>query len=196
MIAIVDYGAGNVTSVARALGHLGRDCVVTADAAAVARAERIVVPGVGHFGATRALLDTGLGAVLARCIARRTPVLGICLGLQWLFESSREAPGVPGLGVFRGRCRPLPAAVKSPHVGWDQLDIDGSSRLLRGLSTGVYAYFAHSYCAPLVDDTVASCDYGEGHTAAVERGAVFGVQFHPEKSGEAGLTVLENFCAC
>ena len=196
MIAIVDYGAGNVTSVKRALEHLGHECVVTAGPEVVARAERIVVPGVGHFGATRAISATPLGAVLARRIAEGACVLGICLGMQWLFEASDEEPGLPGLGAFSGRCRPLPAAVKSPHVGWDQLEPAAPSRLLRGLAGGTYVYFTHGYCAPLVGETVAGCSYGAPHTAAVERGNLFGTQFHPEKSGQAGLTILENFCAC
>ncbi len=133
---------------------------------------------------------------LERAIAGGTPVLGICLGMQWLFEGSEEAPGLSGLALFAGRCRPLPATVKSPHVGWDQLDMSGPSRLLAGLSTGAYVYFTHAYCAPLVGETVASCGYGTPHTAALERGNLFAVQFHPEKSGDAGLQILNNFASC
>ncbi len=196
MIAVVDYGAGNVTSVKRALEHLGRECVVTSDADLVEGAERVIVPGVGHFGATAAFSSTALGAALERQVARGTCVLGVCLGMQWLFESSDEAPGQAGLGAFAGRCRSFPATVKSPHVGWDQLEIGATSRLLRGLSSGVFAYFSHSYRAPVVAETVASCGYGAPHSAAVERDNLFGVQFHPEKSGETGLAVLRNFCTC
>jgi glutamine amidotransferase len=196
VIAIVDYRAGNVTSVKRAVEHLGHQCTVTADPALVERAERIIVPGVGHFGATTAFSATDLGAALARQIARGTYLLGICLGMQWLFETSDEAPEVLGLGAFGGRCRPFPTAVKSPHVGWDQLEIGATSRLLRGLSSGVFVYFTHAYCAPLAPETVARCSYGAPHTAAVERDNLFGVQFHPEKSAEVGLAVLQNFCTC
>ena len=196
MIAVVDYGAGNVTSVQRALERLGRECLVTGDPVAVASAERVVVPGVGHFGATRALDESGLRQAIGRSIAERTPVLGICLGMQWLFEASDEEPDLPGLGAFRGCCSAFPANAKSPQVGWDQLRIAAPSRLLRGLPTGTYAYFTHGYYAPLVGETVASCDHGAPHTAVVERGNLFGTQFHPEKSGEAGLAMLENFCSC
>jgi len=196
VIAVVDYGAGNVISVQRALEHLGRECVVTGDPAAVESAERAIVPGVGHFGATSALAATGLRKAIEHRIAERTPVLGICLGMQWLFEASDEDPGLPGLGAFPGRCRAFPAPAKSPQVGWDQLEISAGSRLLRGLPSGTYAYFTHGYYAPLVGETVASCDHGAPHTAVVERGNLFGTQFHPEKSGDAGLAMLENFCSC
>jgi glutamine amidotransferase len=134
--------------------------------------------------------------VLRRRMDEGVCLLGICLGLQWLFESSEEAPQVPGLGALPGRCRPLPEWVKCPHMGWDELQVRGSSRLLRGVPVGAFAYFAHSYCAPVIDETAAVCDYGVCHSAAVERDNLFGVQFHPEKSAETGLTVLENFCSC
>jgi len=196
VIAVVDYGAGNVTSVQRALERLGHDCVVTGDSAVVESAERVIVPGVGHFGATTALVVSGLSEVIGRRIAERTPVLGICLGMQWLFEASDEDLGLTGLGAFPGRCRAFPADVKSPQVGWDQLRITAPSRLLRGLPSGTYAYFTHGYYAPLVGETVARCDHGAPHTAVVERGNLFGTQFHPENSGEAGLAMLENFCSC
>ncbi len=196
MIAVVDYGAGNVTSVRRALEHLGHECTVTADPAKVERAERVIVPGVGHFRATQTLASTGLTATLERAISQGNPVLGICLGMQWLFDSSAEAPELAGLGAIRGRCEPFPAGVKSPHVGWDQLEITPASRLLRGLSSGVFVYFTHGYCAPLVEETVASCSYGTPHSAALEHGNLFAVQFHPEKSADGGLLILENFCSC
>ena len=196
MIAVVDYRAGNVTSVKRAVEHLGHECIVTADPALIERAERVIVPGVGHFSATTAFSSTDLGVALARQIDRGTCVLGICLGMHWLFEASDEALGLSGLGALAGRCRPLPAAVKSPHVGWDQLEIGGVSRLLDGLSPGAFVYFTHGYCAPLVPETIASCSYGRPHSAAIERGNLFGVQFHPEKSGDVGLAILQNFCTC
>lgn len=196
MIAIVDYGAGNVTSVRRAFEHLGHGAVITSDAATVADAERVVVPGVGHFRATATLAGSPLGAAVAAQLERGTPLLGICLGLQWLFEASREAAGLTGLGAFAGCCGPLAAAVKSPHVGWDELEIVPESRLLAGLASGTSVYFAHSYCAPLVAETAAVCDYGVPFSAAVERDRLFGVQFHPEKSGQAGLAVLDTFCRC
>jgi glutamine amidotransferase len=196
VIAIVDYGAGNITSVKRAVEHLGHACTVTADAAAIESSDRIIVPGDGHFHATTALSANGLRAALERQISLQKPVLGICVGMQWLFQSSEEAEGVPGLGVFDGRCQRLPAKVKSPHVGWDQVDRRGETPLLRGVPSGQFVYFSHAYYAPLVEATVAGCNYGETFSAAVERGSLYGVQFHPEKSGDVGLAILENFCTC
>lgn len=196
MIAIVDYGAGNVTSVRRAFEHLGHEAVVTSEAADVAAADRVVVPGVGHFRATATLAGLPLGAAVAAQLARGTPLLGICLGMQWLFAASSEAPEFAGLGAYAGRCEPLPVAVKTPHVGWDELQIEPGSCLLAGLPSGTSMYFAHSYCAPLVAETAAVCDYGVPFSAAVERDRLFGVQFHPEKSGQAGLAILHNFCRC
>ena len=194
MIAIVDYRAGNLVSVKKAVDHLGFACAITSDPAVVERAEKIIVPGVGHFAATSALDATGLRAAITDAIARSVPFFGICVGLQWMFDSSEEAPGVRGLGVFPGECSHFPPQVKSPHVGWNQLEVKDGSRLLRGVPSGAFVYFTHSYRAPLVADTVACCDYGGAFSAAVERGHLFGAQFHPEKSGEVGLTILENFC--
>ena len=194
MIAIVDYRAGNLVSVKKAVDHLGFACAITSDPAVVERAEKIIVPGVGHFAATSALDATGLRAAITDAIARSVPFFGICVGLQWMFDSSEEAPGVRGLGVFPGECSHFPPQVKSPHVGWNQLEVKDGSRLLRGVPSGAFVYFTHSYRAPLVPDTVACCDYGGAFSAAVERGHLFGAQFHPEKSGEVGLTILENFC--
>lgn len=196
MIAIVNYGAGNLTSVKRAVEHLGHACTVTSDPVAIESSDRIILPGVGHFRATTALSASSLRLALERQIALQKPVLGICLGMQWLFESSEEAPGVPGLGAFDGRCRYFPSQVKSPHVGWDQLEIRGENRVLRGVSSGQFVYFSHAYYAPLIETTVAGCSYGETFSAAVEHGNLYGVQFHPEKSGDAGLAILENFCTC
>ena len=194
MIAIVDYRAGNLVSVKKAVDRLGFACAITSDPTVVERAERVIVPGVGHFAATSALDETGLREAITGAIARQVPFFGICVGLQWMFDSSEEAPGVRGLGVFPGECSHFPPQVKSPHVGWNQLEIKDGSRLLRGVPSGAFVYFTHSYRAPLVADTVACCDYGGPFSAAVERGHLFGAQFHPEKSGDAGLTILENFC--
>ena len=195
MIAIVDYGAGNLTSVVKALQHLTHECIVTNDPDTVGRAEKWIIPGVGNFKATTPLADGKLGAVLHEGVARGRPLLGICLGLQWMFEGSTEAPELSGLGAFIGQCTRFTDRVKSPHVGWDSLALTDSSRLLAGIPSGAYVYFTHSYRAPVCADTVATCTYGEPFTAVAERDSLFGVQFHPEKSGDVGLRILENFCA-
>lgn len=196
MIAIVDYGAGNLTSVVKALQHLGHACEVTNDADIVAQADRWVIPGVGNFKATAPLANGKLGVVLRGCLhPDGQPLLGICLGLQWMFEGSGEAPELPGLATFTGRCTRFSNRVKSPHVGWDSIAIEAPSRLLAGVASGSYVYFTHSYRAPVCADTVATCGYEEAFTAVAERGNLFGVQFHPEKSGDVGLQILENFCA-
>jgi glutamine amidotransferase len=193
MIALVDYRAGNLTSVRKALRHLGATVTLARRPEALAGAAGIVVPGVGHFGATAALGASWLEA-LRQAIDDGCPLLGICLGMQWLFDGSDEAPDAPGLGLLAGRCQRLPdAALKVPHVGWNTLAIRGPSRLLGGVPDGAFAYFTHAYAAPVTTDTAATTTYGETFAAAVERGAVAGVQFHPEKSGEAGLQVLANF---
>jgi len=193
MIAIVDYQAGNLASVRKAFDHLGHESKITADPEMIARAKKIVLPGVGNFEATTALAGP-LQTAVTEAIAREIPVLGICLGMQWMFESSQEAPELRGLGLFAGQCQKFPVEVKSPHVGWNQLQLRGTSRLLHGLPEDCFVYFTHSYRAPLVDSTVAGCGYGGTFSAAVERGQLFGVQFHPEKSGTAGLHLLRNFC--
>jgi glutamine amidotransferase len=193
MIAIVDYQAGNLASVRKAFDHLGYESAITADPIEIARANKVVLPGVGNFEATTALSGALQEAVL-EAIDRKVPLLGICLGMQWMFESSREAPQLRGLGLFAGECEKFPAAVKSPHVGWNQLQVSETSRLLRGLSQNSFVYFTHSYRAPLVEATVGRCEYGGPFSAVVERGELFGVQFHPEKSGAAGLHLLRNFC--
>ena len=194
-IAIVDYGVGNLVSVKKALDWLGQDCAVTSDPTMVGRASKIVLPGVGHFASTAALGRWGLQEAITEGIKRRIPLLGICVGMQWLFESSQESPQTPGLGLFHGECVPFPATVKSPHVGWNQLEIAAISRLFRGLPPSSFVYFTHSYRAPVDESAVACCEYGGRFAAAVERDLVFGVQFHPEKSGEIGLKLLSNFCA-
>ncbi len=195
MIAIVDYGAGNLTSVVKAIKHLGCECIVTSDANDVRCATKAIIPGVGNFRATQPLARGPLADALQTAIAIKRPILGICLGLQWMFEGSDEAPEMHGLAAFSGTCTRFSERVKSPHVGWNRIDVDPGSRLLCGVSPGAYVYFTHSYRAPLCDATVAACTYDTPFTAAVERDNLFGLQFHPEKSGDVGLKILENFCA-
>jgi glutamine amidotransferase len=195
MIAIVDYGAGNLVSVKKALDWLGQECAITSDSGQVARATKIVLPGVGHFASTAALTDSGLRDAIADGIGRGIPFLGICVGMQWMFERSQESPETPGLSVFEGECERFSAGVKSPHVGWNQIEVASSSRLLCGVPSSSFVYFTHSFRAPVSNTTVACCEYGGKFSAAVERDHVFGVQFHPEKSGEIGLKILGNFCA-
>lgn len=194
MIAIVDYGAGNISSVKKALEHLGAEAQLTSDPAVIATAEKLVVPGVGHFSRCRTL-NTELRLPVLDAIAQDKPFLGICVGMQWLFGGSTEAPETPGAGLFVGECSRFSAQVKSPHVGWNQIDVKAGSRLLRGIASGSFVYYTHSYRAPVVPETVACSEYGGAFSAAVERGPIFGVQFHPEKSGATGLRILENFCA-
>jgi glutamine amidotransferase len=195
MIAIVDYGAGNLVSVKKALDWLGQECAITSDPGRVARATKIVLPGVGHFASTAALTGSGLRDAIADDIGRGIPFLGICVGMQWMFERSQESPETPGLSVFEGECERFSSGVKSPHVGWNQIEVASSSRLMRGVPSSSFVYFTHSFRAPVSDMTVACCEYGGKFSAAVERGHLFGVQFHPEKSGETGLKILGNFCA-
>jgi len=193
-VAIVDYRAGNLASVKKALDCLNVESVVTAAPSVVARADKIILPGVGHFAATAVLQASGLRDAILEKIERETPFLGICVGMQWLFAASEEAPAVAGLGVFPGRCERFPKGVKSPHVGWNSITWRDDSRLFQGLSPGAFVYFTHSYRAPVVEATAARAEYGGEFSAAVERENLFGVQFHPEKSSAAGLKLLENFC--
>ena len=195
MIAIVDYGAGNLVSVKKALDWLGLECEITSDPEKVTTARKIVLPGVGHFASTAALARSGLRDAISGAIDRGVPFLGICVGMQWMFQRSQESPETEGLGVLDGECERFPAGVKSPHVGWNQLEVDSSSRLLSGVPSGSFVYFTHSFRAPVSATTVACCEYGGRFSAAVERDHLFGVQFHPEKSGEIGLRLLGNFCA-
>ena len=193
MIAVVDYKAGNLTSVMKALAAIDADTIATDDPEVVRRAEKIVLPGVGHFQATAVLAERGLTAAISERIAEGVPFLGICVGLQWLFRGSTEAPASEGLAIFDAECDRFAAGKKVPHVGWNSIAVREDSRLLRGVDTGSFVYFTHSYRAPVIQDTVAVTEYGEAFTAAVERENVMGVQFHPEKSGAAGLTILRNF---
>ena len=194
-IGLVDYGAGNLTSVIKGLEASGASVRVVARPTDLGGVDAVVIPGVGHFSATRALDEPWHRAVRDR-IDAGAPVLGICLGLQWLFEGSDEAPDVPGLGWLSGRCFRLPDVVKVPHVGWNTLEATPrASRLLDGLPAGAMAYFTHSFAAPATDASAALTTHGATFAAAIERGRVFGTQFHPEKSGTAGLHILANFMA-
>lgn len=201
MIALVDYGAGNLTSVRKALATVGASVYTPSGPDDLRHAAGVIVPGVGHFGSTRTLDRAWRHAILERLDASR-PLLGICVGLQWLFAGSTEAPDVPGFGVCQGLCDRLPdlapatgARQKVPHVGWNTLALPRESRLLAGINDGAYVYFTHSYAAPLARATVATSSHGVEFTAAVEEGLVSGVQFHPEKSGQVGLQVLRNWLA-
>lgn len=197
-VALIDYRAGNLTSVRKALGAVGVDVYTPERASDLARADGIVVPGVGHFNVTAALDEPWRAAVRAH-VDRGRPLLGICLGLQWLFEGSEEAPDLPGLGLLRGRCHLIEARdLKVPHVGWNTLEPTpsrGDAQALRGVPPHAYAYFTHSYVAPVTEACVATTTHGETFAAVVERDHVMGVQFHPEKSGDVGLAILRNFVA-
>jgi glutamine amidotransferase len=204
MIAIIDYKAGNLTSVVKALTYLNApEITVTQDPDLVRKASKIVLPGVGHFQATQWLTDRGLTEAVRESVARGTWFLGVCVGLQWLFAGSTEAPATAGLGHFPGACERFPATfegvdLKSPHVGWNSLEeiFPGSyedSKLLRGIAPGGFVYYTHSWRAPIVKATGAVTNYGGPFTAAVEQDNVMGVQFHPEKSAAVGLQVLKNF---
>ena len=197
-VTVIDYKAGNLTSVLKALRHLGAEPQVTdGDLALVESAQRIVLPGVGHFQATERLDETGLTAAIRAAIARGVPFLGICVGMQWLYAGSTEAPDQPGLGHFPEQCTRFPEGPqKVPHVGWNSLEVRNGSRLLAGVEPGEHVYFTHSYRAPVTADSAAVANYIEPFAAAVERNNVMGVQFHPEKSGETGLKILRNFLAC
>ena len=204
MIALVDYGAGNLTSVRKALTAVGAPVWTPAAPSELAAATGVIVPGVGHFSST-ASLDGNWKAAIRAALAQGVPLLGICVGLQWLFEGSTEAPGVPGLGAMPGVCTllqsPEPEAqslstrLKVPHVGWNSLSLPRPSRLFDGVPDGTQVYFTHSYAAPLVGATAAITTHGIAFSAAVEDGLVAGVQFHPEKSGAAGLRILNNWLA-
>ena len=193
-IAVVDYRAGNLTSVMKGLTAAGARPFVTDDAGEAAGADAIVVPGVGHFAATAAI-SAGMRDTLRTAAGAGTPLLGVCLGLQFLFDGSDEAPETPGLGLLPGQCYLLHGRVKIPHVGWNTLERRRESPILEGVPDAAYVYYTHSYAAPLDEATVASTSHGSAFAGVVERGRVFGVQFHPEKSGEDGVRILRNFVA-
>ncbi|MGA2571840.1 MAG: imidazole glycerol phosphate synthase subunit HisH [Terracidiphilus sp.] len=194
-VTVIDYKAGNLTSVLKTLRYLGAEAVVTdGDLSLVESAERIVLPGVGHFAATERLDVAGLTGAIRAAIARGVPFLGICVGMQWLYAGSSEAPDQPGLGHFPESCTRFPeSAEKVPHVGWNSLEVRNRSRLLANVRPGEYVYFTHSYKGPVTADTAAVTHHIEPFAAAIERENVMGVQFHPEKSGETGLKILRNF---
>ena len=211
MIALVDYGAGNLTSVRKALSALGADfatpvapgeltgargIIVPATPDECRSARGLIVPGVGHFGAT-ARLDAPWRDAISAAAAAGKPLFGICVGMQWLFEGSEEAPETPGFGAIAGRIARLSGdadkRLKVPHVGWNSLEFRGPARLLAGLQPGAQVYFTHSYAAPVTPECVASTTHANTFSSVVERDNIFGVQFHPEKSSDAGLQILRNF---
>ena len=198
MIALVDYGAGNLTSVRKALATLGARFETPQDPAACVSADALIVPGVGNFAAT-AVLEGAWRDAIAEAVGRGTPLLGICVGMQWLFEGSDEAPGVRGLGALPGRIQRLEGdaerRLKIPHVGWNALDFRKPARLLAGLDSGAQVYFTHSFAAPVTSACAAATTHANTFASAVEQDNVFGVQFHPEKSSDAGLQILRNFLA-
>jgi len=208
VIAIVDYGAGNLASVKNAFDFMGAKSIITQDVRVLRSADKIVLPGVGHFSATKAIDETGLRAPIQQAIAAGIPFLGICVGMQWMFAGSAEAPGIAGLGLLPGSCERFPSSVKSPHVGWNRIRVNQlapRSKLLHGINgasggpspDSLYFYYAHSYRVPASCETMqaftATTDHGGCFAAIVEKDNAFGVQFHAEKSAEAGLLILRNF---
>jgi glutamine amidotransferase len=199
VIALIDYGAGNLTSVRKALSTLGAEFATPVSPNELSRVRGIIVPGVGHFDATRAL-DEAWRTGIRDAVDRGASLFGICLGMQWLFDGSDEAADVPGFGAIKGRCvrlatRPTSPTrpLKVPHVGWNSLAQPRPSTLMHGVAPGAQVYFTHSYVAPVVSESAAITTYGEPFTAAVEHGRIAGVQFHPEKSGDVGLHILKNW---
>ena len=196
-VTLIDYGAGNVPSVERALQRLGAQSQRASSPECILNAQSLILPGVGHFAALiRALDERGLRAPLLDALAHGVPFLGVCLGLQALYDSSEEAPELQGLQLFTGNIQALPANVKLPHMGWNQLRRTNESRLLDGIGPDAHFYFAHSYAATLAHDgpqVVATCTHGSEFIAVLERENINAVQFHPEKSGAAGAQLLHNF---
>ncbi len=194
MTTIVDYGAGNIRSVRNTLEEIGAEYEVTDERAKIERATKVILPGVGHFGQMmQALDDLAIREVLVEKIRSGIPFLGICVGLQCLFEASEESPGARGLAVLPGEIKRFRGSLRVPHMGWNSLETSKPSKLLRGLSGDTFTYFAHSFYAPLIPSTVATCTYSHPYTAVVEQDNLYAVQFHPEKSGASGLHVLRNF---
>ena len=194
MITVVDYGAGNLRSVQNTLEELQTPYAVTNKPEAIEAASRIILPGVGHFGQMAAAFDDlGIREPLIRKIKLGIPFLGICVGLQCLFEASEESPGASGLGVLPGVVKRFQGSMRVPHMGWNSLEARRPSRLLNGFDGLIYTYFAHSFYAPVIEATAAICTYSHPYSALIERGNLFAVQFHPEKSGSVGLRVLKNF---
>jgi glutamine amidotransferase len=197
MITLIDYKAGNLTSVRKAFTFLGQESEVTENPAVVREATALVLPGVGHFCTTERLASSGVRDAVLEAIARGVPFLGICVGMQWQFAGSTEAPQTKGLALFEGPCERFKTELKVPHVGWNRIRRTAQgehSRLLREVPDDSFVYFTHSYRAPVVAGVSAITEYGETFAACVERENVFGTQFHPEKSGDTGLRILKNFC--
>ena len=193
-LAVLDYGIGNLRSAEKAFQHAGADAFLTADPRQVARADAVVLPGVGAFGRCReALADTGLDRVASDAVASGRPFMGICVGMQLLYEGSEESPGTEGLGVLPGRVVRLPDGVKHPQMQWNRLSVRTESPLLEGLGERPWMYFVHSFAPEVTGDTVATCDYGGEVTAMAAHGNVVATQFHPEKSSAPGLALLANF---
>jgi len=191
---IVDYGAGNLCSVQNTLDELGAEYVVTNQPQAVQEADKLLLPGVGHFGQMMTALDRlSLRDPILERMRAGVPMLGICLGLQSLFETSEESPDSRGLGVFPGTVKRFTGDIRIPHMGWNSLSAVRATRLLEGLPKEPYAYFAHSFYVPVMEATAATCTYAQPYTAILERENIFGVQFHPEKSGPVGLQIVKNF---
>lgn len=198
MIAIIDYDAGNLRSVEKALISLGEDVVVSREADVLLAADKVILPGVGAFGdAMNKLMEYGLVEVINKIVAKNIPLLGICLGLQLMFEESDEAPGVKGLGLLKGKILRIPPkeGLKIPHMGWNSIDIKPQARLFKGIKNNSYVYFVHSYYlkADEEDIVAASTEYSVHIHASVESGNIFACQFHPEKSSDIGLKILKNF---
>jgi len=194
VITVIDYKAGNLASVRKAIAHLGESSELVDTPEAIAKAQRLLLPGVGNFSSTERIFSTGMAEAIREAITRGAPFMGICVGMQWLYQGSTEAPESKGLGLFDGMVERFQATeLKVPHVGWNTLEIRENSRLFAGVDRASFVYFTHSYRAPIGLETAAVTTYGEGFAAAVERDNVFATQFHPEKSGAAGLKILENF---
>lgn len=198
MIAIIDYDAGNIKSVEKALQYLGEETVITCDAETILNADGVILPGVGAFGdAMEKLNSYGLVSVIRECVERRIPFLGVCLGLQLMFESSEESPGVEGLSLLKGKIVRIPAdgGLKVPHIGWNSLKFPNAGKLFKGLAEDTYVYFVHSYYLQAEEEEIvkATTEYGTLIHASVEKDNVFACQFHPEKSSEAGMQILRNF---
>jgi len=192
MIALIDYGAGNLRSISNACGKLGEKPVLVTEPVKLKKAEKIILPGVGNFGPAMQSLE-GFRDVLLERIGEGVPFLGLCLGIQVILEGSEESPGVKGLGIIKGTCKRFPSSVKIPHMGWNSINVK-KSRLLEGIQPGDYFYFVHSYYpVPEGDVVAATTDYEVEFPSVIERGNVFATQFHPEKSGKPGLRVLKNF---
>ena len=198
MIALIDYDAGNTRSVEKALNFLGEESLLTRDREALLQAYKVILPGVGNFGEAMETLNRyGLISVIHEIVEKKTPFLGICLGLQLLFEESQEAPGIPGLGILKGKILKIPAGegLKIPHMGWNSLELKNQGRLFAGIPEGAYVYFVHSYYLRAQEREIvkASARYGVEIDASVEKDNVFACQFHPEKSSGIGLAILKNF---